>query len=299
MRQTLTSYAAFIPGGKHYVDSAFKDLDEIEQKHRGEVDKIVSNAYNEIRDVTKSGMTMETAAETWDILQKYTAQIAELAADASSEILDNHPELKEKVGGNLDQLKDMANKYGPDAKKELDRTYDQIKEVVAGGVGIESINKIRKIIQDKQEKMQSLGQEAFKKGMEEAKPYLDKSPEIKKLVEENADALKKGNWAEIYEKIKAGDAGDLQKYIKQAAEKAANTGVGKNVQEYMKMIPGGSEIIPKLQKLQEVASKHGDEAEKLMKDTYKEISEILSKKAEEVEKLGEEAAKDTKKEAKK
>lgn len=294
-RQTVTSYAAFIPGGKSYVDAAFNDLDKIEQKHRGELDKIVSNAYNDMREATKSGLTMETAAKTWEILQKYMAQIGELAGEASNEIMDNHPELKEKVGGNIDELKKLAKQYGPEAQKELDNTYSQIKDIVAGGVGIEAINKARKLVQEKIEKVQSLGDEAWKKGMEEAKPYLDKSPEIKKLVEENADSLKKGNFKDLYEKIKSGDMGDLEKYVKQAAEKASNTGVGKNVQEYIKMIPGGSEIIPKLQKLQQVAEKRGDEAEKILKETYNEISEILSKKAEDVEQLAEKAKKDAKK----
>lgn len=294
-RQTATSYAAFIPGGKHYVDAAFNDLDKIEQKHRGELDKIVKNAYSDMQEATKSGLTMETAAKTWEILQKYMAQIGELAGEASGEILDNHPELKEKVGGNIDELKRLAKQYGPEAQKELDRTYDQIKDIVAGGVGVDAIAKVKKIVEEKMEKIQSLGDEAWKKGMEEAKPYLEKSPEIKKLVEENADKLKKGNFKELYEKIKAGDMGDLESYVKQAGEKAANSGVGKNVQEYIKMIPGGSEIIPKLQKLQQVAEKRGDEAEKIMKDTYKEISEILSKKADDVEQLAEKAKKDAKK----
>ena len=139
-RQTATSYAAFIPGGKKYVDAAFNDLDTIEKKHRGELDQLVSDAYGEMRDATKSGLTMETAYQSWEVLQKYMAKVSELAADASSEILDNHPEIKEKVGPKMDELKNMANQYGPDAKKELDRTYDQIKEVVAGGVGLQTVN---------------------------------------------------------------------------------------------------------------------------------------------------------------
>ena len=298
-RNTATSYAAFIPGGKKYVDAAFNDLDTIEQKHRGELDQLVGDAYSEMRDATKSGLSMETAYQSWEVLQKYMAKLSELAADASSEILDNHPEIKEKVNPQIDELKRMADQYGPDAKKELNRTYDQIKEVVAGGVGLETANKIRQIIQEKREKLQSLGDEAWKKGMEQAKPYFEKSPEIKKLVEENADALKKGNFGELYEKIKSGDMGGLEKYVKSAADKAANTSVGKNVQEYMKMVPGGSEIIPKLQKLAEVANKRGDDAEKIMKDTYEEISKILSKKSEEVEKLAEKTKEEGKKEAKK
>jgi hypothetical protein len=284
-RQTVTFYAAFIPGAKSYVDSAFNDLDKIEQKHRDEVNQIISNAYSEMREATKSGLSIETAQKTWEILEKYLGQLGELASDSASEILDNHPELKEKVGGNLDQLKSMANSYGPEAKKELDQTYNQIKEVLAGGVGIGTVEKIRQIVQEKYEKVKQMGDEAWKKGMEQAKPFLDKNPQIKEMIEKNQDALKSGNISELYEKLKEGNADQIKDYIKQATEKAKNSGMGKNMEQYMKMIPGGDKIIPNLTKLEEVAKKRGDEAQKILKETYDEIVEILQKKTKDAEKV--------------
>lgn len=228
-------------------------------------------------------------------------ELGQLAADSASELLDNHPELKEKVGGNLDQLKSMADSYGPDAKKELDQTYSQIKDVLAGGVGVGTIAKIKELIESKVKKVQSLGDEAWKKGLEQAKPYLDKSPEIKEIVEKNADALKSSNLSDLWEKVKSGNKEDLESYVKDAAEKAKKGGLssfgqlGKEAEKYIKMIPGGSEIFPKLQKLQEVAKTHGKEAEKLLKETYDEIAKILEKKTAEAEKLGEKAKNDAKK----
>jgi hypothetical protein len=284
-RQTVTSYAAFIPGAKSYVDSVFNDLDKIEQKHRGEVNKIISNAYSEMRDATKNGVSMETAQKTWEILEKYLQQLGELASDSADEILDNHPELKEKVGGNFDQLKSMANSYGPEAKKELDQTYSQIKEAMAGGIGIGTAEKIRQIIQEKYEKVKKMGDEAWKKGMEQAKPYLDKNPQIKEMIEKNQDVLKSGNITELYQKLKEGNADQIQDYIKQATEKAKNNGMGKNMEQYMKIIPGGDKIVPALTKLEEVAKKRGDEAQKILKETYEEIVEILQKKSKDVERL--------------
>jgi hypothetical protein len=49
------------PWGKSYVDSAFNDLDKIEQKHQDEVNKIVSNAYSGIMETTKSELSVVTA----------------------------------------------------------------------------------------------------------------------------------------------------------------------------------------------------------------------------------------------
>jgi hypothetical protein len=299
LKSTATSYAAFIPGGKSYVDSAFKDLETVQQKHGGEVEKIVNDAYKELKDATKSGMSVETASKTWEIVQDALEKLGDLAKDSAGEVLDNHPQLKEKFGGSLEELKSMADNYGPEAKKELEDTYSQIKDVVKGG----DLGKVQKLIEEKSEKMKKFGDEAWKKGMEKWKPYLEKKPEVKKVVEENIDCLKSGNLKDVFEQVrKAAEGGnieDLKKYVKDAGDKAKNSGVGKGIEQYAKMIPGGSEILPKLQKLQEVARTRGDEAESILKGTYKDIQDVLQRRISEAEKLAEKAGKDGGKELKK
>lgn len=303
LKSTSLGYAAFIPGGKQYVNSAFADLEKIQEKHGDEVNKIVQRTYEDLKKESKKGLTIETAQGTWDVLEKALSDLADLARDSIGDILDNHPEIKEKVGGNWEQFKQLAESKGPEAKKEVDRTYNQIKDVLAGGVGVESINKIRKIVQEKTEQLQKLGEEAWKKGLEEAKPLLDKNPKVKEFIEKNADVLKKGNAAEVFEKVKnaasSGNTDDLQEYVKKASEAAKNSGFGKSIEQYAKYIPGGSEILPKLQKLQEVAKSRGDEAEKILKGAYKDVADVLQKRTEEAEKLAEKAGQDAKKEAKK
>lgn len=69
LRQTATSYAGFIPGAKGYVNSAFDDIDAIQKKHGDEVNKIVSNAYTELKDVSKKGTNLEAASDAWEVLQ--------------------------------------------------------------------------------------------------------------------------------------------------------------------------------------------------------------------------------------
>jgi cell division septum initiation protein DivIVA len=233
-------------------------------------------------------MSVETASRSWEILEKTIKQLGELASDSAFEILDNHPELKEKVGGNLDQLKGMADNYGPEAKKQLDDTYKQIQDVIKGGVSMESVNKVRQLIQDKTEQMKKFGDEAWKKGMEQAKPYLDKNPQVKEIVEKNADTLKKGNFGELFEKVKeavsSGNTDQLQQYAKQAGEK------------YSKMIPGGGDgIFATIQKLQDIAKDHGKEAEEIVKGAYKDIQKILEKRMGEAEKVASKAGKEAKK----
>ena len=302
LRSTSKSYAAFIPGAAGYVDSAFDDLDAVRSKHGKEVDSIIKEAYAELKDISQEGMSVTAAQKAWDVLQKHLRRIGDLAGDAASDIMNNHPALKEKVGGSLDQLKQMGDKYGPEAKKQVDETWDQIRDVMKSGVSASTIPKIQNLVQDKMQKIQELGGKVWDQGMEKAKPYLDKSPEVKKLVEENKEKLKKqGNVQELYEKVKdavqSGNTDSLKRYVQNTVKKVGQSGGGGGggLEKYLNMVPGGGEIIPKLTQLQEIAQEHGEEAEKIAKDTFNEIHEVLQRKVGEAEQLAQKAKKNAKK----
>lgn len=296
LRQSASFYGAFIPGAKQYIDSAFDDLDTIREKHGDEVDNIVKEAFNELKDVSQQGLSAKTAQQAWDILQKHMTRIGELAGDAASEILNNHPQLKEKVGGNLDQLKKLGDQYGPEAKRQVEETWDQIRDIMKSGVSAETATKIKNLVQEKSEMIKRMGDEAWKKGMEQAKPYLDKNPKVKELVEKNADALKRGNvqelWQTVKQSVETGDTSKIEQYVKQATDKAKQSGFG-GLDQIMGRF-GGGEIIPKLQQLQQVAQKHGQEAEKLFKEAMDEIQQVLSKKSDQAKALADKAKKDSK-----
>lgn len=295
LRSTAKSYAGIIPGASGYIDSAFDDIDAIRQKHGKEVDSIVKEAYNELKDVSQEGMTISAATKAWEILQKHLKHIGELAGDAAQDIINNHPALKEKVGGNLDQLKQMGEKYGPEAKKQVDETWDQIREIMKTGVSTTTIPKVQKLVQDKVQKIQELGGKVYDQGMEKAQPLLEKSPEVKELVQNNAQQLRKSaNVSELYEKIKqaveSGSTDDLKSYVQSTVDKgkkaaSSGGGGGSGLEGLLKMIPGGSEIMPKLGELQQLAQEHGEEAEKIAKDTFKEIEGVLKKKISEASEL--------------
>ncbi|MBH1945719.1 hypothetical protein I5L01_16040, partial [Erythrobacter sp. YJ-T3-07] len=136
---------------------------------------------------------METASKAAEVLADLSKKLGNLAGNAFEDIIDNHPELKEKFGGSIDQLKQMGDQYGPEAKKQVDETWKQVRDVLGGGLTMANINKARQLIQEKVEQVRKLSDEAWKKGLEQAKPYLDKNPKVKELVENNADALKSGN----------------------------------------------------------------------------------------------------------
>ena len=69
LRQTATTYAGFVPGAKGYVNSAFDDLDAIQKKRGDEVNKIVNNAYNELKETSKKGASLDTVSDAWTIIE--------------------------------------------------------------------------------------------------------------------------------------------------------------------------------------------------------------------------------------
>lgn len=295
LRDTVKSYAVFIPGARSYVDTAFDDLDKIRKDHGQEFDEVVKNAYNELNDLlTKEGLNTDSAAKVLGVLQKHAKQLFDLAGDAAENVLDNHPEIKEKVGGSFEHLKEMGDAYGPKAKEEVNRTWQQISSIVQRSASVDSAEEIQKLIQEKKTKLEKIGDEAWQKGLEESQQYLEKSPKLKKLVEENADTLKKGSpkdvWGLVKESASSGKVEDVENYIKEQATRAKrSSGNSVDLDKWLKKIPGGSDIIPQLHSLQTIAQKRGSDAENVLKETLQEIQNVLKKRKEQVEKIAEEA----------
>lgn len=292
IKQFAYTYVGWIPGGRGFVDAAFQDWETVRKEHADEADKIVNDAYKKFQDISKSGLSLETASRAYDALADLAKQIANLMGDALSDVIDNHPQLKEKLGGNIDQLKQMGEQYGPEAKKQVDETWGQVKDIFAGGFSAASLAKAKQLIEEKTKQVQKLGDEAWKKGLEEAKPLLDKSPKVKELVENNADILKKGQIKEVFDKVrdavKSGDLGDLEKYVNQAKEKIGDKANGAgwgSLNQYLDKVPQGSEILSKLEEMGRIAQDHKEDGEKLLKETMGDIQKVLeekSKKAKEI-----------------
>ncbi|KAF4470508.1 hypothetical protein FALBO_2562 [Fusarium albosuccineum] len=303
IKEFAYSYVGWIPGGRAYVDAAFNDWEKVRENNKDEADKLVNDAYKQFQDLSKSGLTLDTAYKAYDVLADLTKKIANLAGDAISDIIDNHPQVKEKLGGNVDQLKELGDQYGPEAKKQVDETWKQVKDIFASGFSASSIEKARKLIEEKVQQIKKLGDEAWKKGLEQAKPYLDKNPKVKELLEKNADALKQGNAKEVFDKAKSavdsGDLGDLEKYVKDATEKVKSKGSELtdgwvDLDKYIKQIPKGEDVLQKLQQLGEVAEKHKDEGEKLFQETVEELRQVLEKKSEKAQEIADKAKKEAK-----
>lgn len=307
LRKTATSYTFFLPGAKKYVDSAFNDLEIIHKKHGKEVDKIVQEAYGELREIAQDGISVTSAQKVWEILQKHLKRISDLATDSAQQILNNHPGLKDKVGGSFDQLKNLGDNYGPDAKKQVDQVWSEISNILKGGVSVESIDKIQAAVQDKIKAVQKLGDQAWKEAMEQAKPYLEKSPQARELLEKNATALKQGNVGELFEKIRqsvqSGDLDSIERYVRSAVKKQTKQGSGDGAEEEgdqsMGSLPGAGDFVSKLsQKMHQIhqmtRDERGQEAKQIAKDTVDEIEQVLDRRLSQARSLIDNAEKKAK-----
>ncbi|KEF51410.1 uncharacterized protein A1O9_12559 [Exophiala aquamarina CBS 119918] len=297
LRETITGYTRMIPGASIYVDKAFDDLDKVHEKHGDEVDKVINETYKNLKATTQKGFSVEAASDAWDILQDCLKRIGSLAGDAAQDILNNHPQLKENVGGKFEQLKRMGDEYGPEAKKQVDDTWKQAQDILKGGFSAGTLKKIQDLIQEKTQELKKYGDQAWQKGIEQAKPLLDKQPELKKLVEENKDKLLQGDlgqlWQKLQEAAKSGNTDDIQKFVKEQTDEVSGQ-AGSGIEQFLKMIPGGQELGPKLQQLQELSQKHGEEAERLLKSAIEDVKKVLAQKVEEGQKLKNKVEKDAK-----
>lgn len=285
-----------------YVDTAFDDLEKVRKNNKEDADRILNDAYKHFQEISKTGLSMESLHRMYEALADLASKLADLSTDVLGDVLDNHPQLKDKFGGSIDQLKQLGDQYGPEAKKQVSDTWRQVRDIAAGGLTASNLEKARKLVEDKVQEMKKLAEEAWKKGLEEAKPYLDKNPQVKELVEKNADALKQGNTKELFERAKkaveSGKTGDLEGYVNDAVEKTKSKGSqlagGTGLEQYIGQIPNGGEVLSKLKQLKEVAEKHTEESEKLVKETLEELKKVLENKSDKAESILKKAKEESK-----
>ncbi|EAQ91744.1 hypothetical protein CHGG_03679 [Chaetomium globosum CBS 148.51] len=306
LKQFCYSYVAWVPGGRQYVDTAFNDLAAIRQSHGKEVDQIVNETYREFQGITSTGLSLESASKAYDAITNLAKKIANLSGSAADQILERHPQLNDKVGGSIKQLKNMGAQYGPEAKKLVDQTWTQVNDIMKNGFSAENEDKVRKIVEERTQQIRKIGDDLWDKGLEQAKPYLDKSPRLKELVTGNQDLLKKENVTGLFQQIKSlgegGDMGKLEEYVKETVDKAKAkgseaTGEGTGFAALSQLLgsasdDAGRKLQDNIGLLSEVASKHASEGKELVEETKNDLRKLLEEKAKKAQKIADSAKKD-------
>ncbi|KAI0728220.1 hypothetical protein C8Q72DRAFT_885546 [Fomitopsis betulina] len=330
LRSTAKSYSSFVPGLSKYVDSTFDSLDELHETHGEEVDKILRQGYDEIWEILKdekSGADVQTGMKVMEILRRSSGQLEEVGKRVGQDVFhklgEQYPELKEKLGGGYEELKRAAEKNGPEAKRIFDETTSQITQIFSSGFSLDKLNEAQQLIQSKASEVSKAtsgaSQEAWNKALKEASPYLDKLPDIRKLLEDNASAfiaagLSKGGAAqEVLGRLKDAAQGDgamnkekeLKDFVQRKVEEVGQRGEGgleggwHALHGWIRSMPGGEEALKKVPDvdvgvLAQIAQNRGDEAKKLMGETYEDVLKVLNEKAEKAKKIAGKAKEESK-----
>ncbi|RDX50135.1 hypothetical protein OH76DRAFT_1381302 [Lentinus brumalis] len=334
LRDVARSYLVIIPGARPHVDAAFDTIDELRSSHGDDVNRIISDGYDEVRVVIKDSGSMDaaTAMKVLDVLRRRSAELEELGKKAGKNafgsLSEKYPQLSDKLGGGYEEFKRLAESKGPEAKKLYDETSGQIKDIFSKGFTQDSIDEARRLIQSKTSEIrkfaQSSSQEAWDRALKEATPYLDKVPEIKQLLNDNRDkfiaagaaTLTSGSssYQEIFARIKDAAQGDLaknkdkvdelRKLVEEKAREAETQGSKQlergweSLQDWIRMMPGGDdalERIPDVKVFVKVSQERGEDAKKLAKETYEAVLQVLEEKGKKAKQLSEEVKDDTKK----
>ncbi|MCJ1277472.1 hypothetical protein MMC21_005285 [Puttea exsequens] len=298
LRDNTDIYEVYIPGSADEIDSFLDDVDTIRYMYAAEVDSILLEAYQELEaEAILEDMTPTKAEKAWAVLQKHMQRVDDLALDAGDDVLANHYALKAKVGRSLDQLKQMGDSYGADAKKQVDATNAQIKDLLAKEVDTTSA-KIQNLVDAQKKKVQAVGDKAWDQSMAMAKPVLEKNAAAKKVVEENQVKLR-GNVAEFNEKVnesvQAGNAKIIEDYASMVGKVQQRRSDRRAwaLAQYLRLTDSGADVISNLKKIQQIAQQYGSQGEQLGKDTLAEVDAVLKKRVGQ----GQDLAKDAKSES--
>jgi ElaB/YqjD/DUF883 family membrane-anchored ribosome-binding protein len=265
----MAPYLAYIPGAQ----MAFDEIDSIADSHGDELDAILSDAYGDLKDVLdKGGLDKQTAMAVADIAKRLARDLKDLSMDAGEKLLEENPKLKAAMECPVQQLKELGRSYGPEAQKIVDETYKQVKEIVNKGLSPEALDEASKLVEEKSAQIKEMGrkavEKAFEEGSQEVKRYLDRAPQVKKLLEENMEAIKEAALSgklsvsqipQIFQKAKdATTAIDkktaverLKRYLDdltgKGKEKKAEGGeqlqrVARVTRDYVKSFPWGEEV---------------------------------------------------------
>lgn len=310
IRRLIKSYSDFIPGLGNHIDKTFDEIQGIVDKHGDHATDILNKAHQEVRDVVKNGgADVDTARKLSDVLGKSISELRKLGEKAGMDILQNNPEVK-KV---YDELSQLAAEKGPEAQRALEDVQKQLKDILANGANTESLGRARKLVQSKihdlQETLEPAAKEAWDQSMKQAQKYLDKLPPgLKEAVTTNASALSSSS-KDVFERVrKAAEArgGERERLVKDLQEyvqnKSNQTSVAwGDVLGYIKSVPGGEKMldkVPNIQALADLGEKHGQEANKLAKETWDEVLDVLKSKGERAREIVESAEDEAKQKSK-
>ncbi|KAI5776454.1 hypothetical protein EDC01DRAFT_636699 [Geopyxis carbonaria] len=339
IRSTTQHYLSSIPGAGPAVDRAFHTLDSLSEHHGDDVNRIISETYEELREtISNGGLDKKTGEKVAAIMEKRIAELGELGKDAGQRILSENPELRKTLGSSFETMRELGQRYGPEAQRVVEETYKEVQDIIDSG----DMTKAAKLVRDKTQKVQELGRRsgnsAWEAMVEEVDGYLNKVPRVKEVFGDQAGELRKlvlqgGIGASVLPKvidrvrhIADSEEGEnrerveqfrdmLEDVINQGRKKLGGrgsgsnksssfggsgstmesmfsevflSGDGKNVEQYIRIIPGGEyalQQMPVLKAFVELSQHKGDEVQSLLKETMEEMNQVMDKRMKQAQKM--------------
>ena len=197
------------------IDCAFDDIDSLRHKHQPEIDKIIREAYAEVKEFAakETNITTASALKVWDILQKYVQRIAGVTGNAGRDMIDRYPALKSRVGISLERLKEEGEKHGLEGKRQVEEALKQVQESMKNGMSVENTRKIQTFLQQKAQQIQKNSGSWWENGLETTKSLFRESTESEMSDgEKENSALRKEGETKIVEKgQEGGETGEEEK----------------------------------------------------------------------------------------
>ena len=261
LRTVTKQYAAILPGASKYVDETFDAIDHLHDTHGEEFERVLQATYDDVTDVLKEvkdkglqGMDAATAGKLMNIVTKRVSEMNELGkkvgGDAVGKLEQRFPQVASTLGASWGELKGLAERSGPEAKKLVDDTVKQIQDIMSNSKNTpDALNRARKLAQEK-------AQQVKETIWSTAEKEVESNPELKKLLNDNKNTFiaagsSLGSLGEVIEHVKqaAKNGGDKEKikelgeFIKGKAKESEGRG-WEGLQSWVKSMPGGEEVSP-------------------------------------------------------
>ena len=268
-RSVAKSYRSLIPEATTTIDSMLDTLDELKKTNSQEVEKIIKETYDELKEtVMKGAFDLKTGEQVAEILKRRAPEVQDLAnrvgTDLIKPVIDKNPELRDAIGDSYEDLKRLVGLYGAEAEAKYDDLVKKLKEIFDRGLPKSSIKQARDLVQQTTREIRETGEKKAKDGWDktskQAKQYLDKMPDVKKTLEENKESLiasGEKNIQEIYDQIelvvnnglKKQNIADLEAMIEEKAKNGFQSGrvswdeSWRKLEEYMKKLSPSNEVL--------------------------------------------------------
>lgn len=133
LRKTTKAYVGFLPGASPVVDTVFDTLDEVHDKHREEVDKIVAEGYDELQGVIRESdgaPNLLTGTRVLGVIKKIGVALAGVGRRAGQSafitLKERHPLIADQLESGYQVLLELAMRSGPEGARIFEETMQQV-----------------------------------------------------------------------------------------------------------------------------------------------------------------------------